>query len=272
MVMEKLARLPNFVQRFGAFHGLRLSMGVNGAGGDVSLATRPVTVPGFTAPVHLRPNRSDYSIFWQSIVRKQYDLAKFDQTSELMRRADAMRAGGQVPLILDCGGNIGLSVRSFGKDYPDAPIIVVEPDDNNLRVLRENVASLGDRVTVVQGGIAARSGHCRVIGRERGSAGLMTEYCDAGAEGAIRTWTIDDLLAMVPNGQPWIVKLDIEGAQDELFSANTGWVAKADCIILELDDWIMPWSGSTVNFFKTLSDHRFDYLLDGELIICYRHV
>lgn len=271
-MMEKLARLPNFVQRFGVFHGLRLSLRVNGAGGDVNLPTRPFSVPGFDAPVHLRANRSDYSIFWQSIVRKQYDLPKFHQTNELMRRADGMRAAGQVPLILDCGGNIGLSVRSFGKDYPDARIIVVEPDNNNLRVLRENVASLGDRVTVVQGGVASRSGHCRVVGQERGSAGLMTQYCDADAAGAIRTWPIDDLLAMVPGGQPWIVKLDIEGAQDDLFSANTDWVAKADCIILELDDWIMPWSGSTVNFFRTMSQHRFDYLLDGELIVCYRHI
>jgi FkbM family methyltransferase len=272
VLKEKIARLPNYVKRFGAFHGLRLSMAVSGEGGNVDLAAQPVSVPGFDAPIWLRPNRSDHSIFWQCIVRDQYDFGKFKQTEELMRRATAMRAAGQVPLILDCGGNIGLSIRTFARDFPDAHIICVEPDDANMRVLRQNAESVGDRVTIVQGGIASRSGYCRVINRDRGSAGLMTEYCDAGDEGALRTYTVDDLVAMVPGGQPWIVKLDIEGAQAELFSTNTDWVGRADVIVLEPDDWSFTWSGSTVNFFKALSAHKFDYLLDGELILCYRHV
>lgn len=273
MPLERLARLPNFLKRFGPVHGLRLGLGVTGVGGDVTAAARPVMVPDFAGPVWLRPTRSDYSIFWQCLVQRQYDIAKFAQIAELRRRADAILAEGGVPVIVDGGGNIGLALRSFARDFPFAHIVSVEPDGDNARVLRANAAELApERVTVVQGAVGSRSGHCRVIAYERGSAGLQTEYCDADAPGAVPAHTIDDLVAMVPGGRPWIVKLDIEGAQAEVFSANTDWVERADLIVLEPDDWAFPWSGSTVNFFRALAPHRFDYLLDGELVLCFRHL
>lgn len=271
--MEKLARLPNFIKRFGPVHGLRLGLGVSGSGGDVAALARPVLVPGLDGPIWLRPTRSDYSIFWQCLVQRQYDIAKFAQMAELMRRAEVIQAEGGVPVIVDGGGNIGLALRSFARDFPFAHVISVEPDADNARVLRANAAELApDRATVVQGAVGSRSGHCRVIAHERGSAGLQTEYCEADAPGAVPAHTIDDLVAMVPGGRPWIVKLDIEGAQAEVFSDNIGWVSKSDLIVLEPDDWAFPWSGSTVNFFRALAPHRFDYLLDGELVLCFRHL
>lgn len=271
MNFETIERLPNFLKRYGLFDGLRLGLGVRGEGGDVSLAARPVSVPDYDKPLWLRPNRADYSIFWQSIVRREYDLSKFPQTAELVRRAQSAQSSGQTPVIVDCGGNIGLSVRSFARDFPFAHIVVVEPDDDNMRVLKSNIAELPDRVTPVLGGVASKSGHCRVVARERGSAGFRTEYCDEADPAAIRTFTVDELFAQVENAYPWIVKLDIEGAQDELFSQNTGWIETVDLILLELDDWAFPWSGSSNTFFRALAAHDFDYLVDGELIVCFRH-
>jgi FkbM family methyltransferase len=270
-MIEKLKRLPNFLARFGVVHGLRLGLGVGGSGGDTRAPLRRVSVPGYDAPIILRRNRSDYSIFWQCLVQNQYDIGKFDQMAELLRRSVVMQARGEVPVIIDGGGNIGLALRSFAEDFPFAHIVCVEPDSDNMAVLARNAECLGDRATLVQGAIASRSGHSRVIAHERGSAGLMTEYCEADADGAVPALTIPELAAKVPGGRPWIVKLDIEGAQDELFSQNTDWVAEAELIILEPDDWAFPWSGSTVNFFRALSQHRFDYLLDGELVLCFRH-
>jgi FkbM family methyltransferase len=271
MNIEKLARLPNFLSRYGVVHGLRLGLGVNGSGGEVAKAARPVNVPDYEGPIWLRPIRSDYSIFWQCVIRKQYDLSHFPQTKELIRRAEAMVAAGRVPVIIDGGGNVGLSLRTFARDFPFAHVVSVEPDDENMRVLADNAKEVATAKTLVKGGVASRTGYCRVVAQERGSAGLMTEICDESDPGALRTFTIPDLVAEVPGGAPWIVKLDIEGAQDEVFSQNCDWVGDVDLIILELDDWAFPWSGSSVNFFRALSAHRFDYLLSDELILCFRH-
>lgn len=269
--LERLERLPNFLKRYGLFHGLRLGLGVTGKGANVAAAARPVSVPDYECPVWLRPIRSDYSIFWQSIVRREYDLSRFAQTAAIVERAQAAIRAGQNPVILDCGGNIGLSVRSFARDFPFAHIVVVEPDEQNMRVLKANAAQVPGGVTPVLGGVASRSSHCKVVARDRGSAGFRTAYCEADDPEAIRTHTVQDLFAMVPGAYPWIVKLDIEGAQEELFSDNLAWIGNVDLILLELDDWAFPWGGTSINFFRALSAHRFDYLVDGELIVCFRH-
>jgi FkbM family methyltransferase len=215
---------------------------------------------------------SDHSIFWQCIVRTQYDLSRYPQMTEILRRAADMRDEGATPVIVDGGANIGLATLGFAHDFPDARVVAVEPDNDNMRVVRQNIAPLGDRVVPVQAAVASTSGHSRVIGYERGSAGLMTEMCAPDAKGAIPAWSIEDLVAMVPGGSPWIVKLDIEGAQREVFSANTEWVTRTDLIILELDDWQFPWAATGDAFFKALSAHKFDYVVDGELILAFRHI
>jgi FkbM family methyltransferase len=271
MLRERLERLPNFIKRFGVASGLRLGLGLPDSDWDVTAPARAVSVPGMDRPLWLRPTRSDYSIFWQSLVKRQYEMGSFPQTAELIRRAEQYLVEGKVPVIVDGGGNIGLSLRTFAADFPFAHIVSVEPDEENLRVLKANAGELATPHNVVQAGLAAHGGHCRVVARERGSAGLQTEYCATDHPEAIRTVTVPECIAMVPGGAAWIVKLDIEGAQSELFSGNLDWVGEVDCIILELDDWAFPWGGTSVNFFRALAAHRFDYLMAEELILAFRH-
>lgn len=46
-----------------------------------------------------------------------------------------------VPLILDCGGYIGISALFFKLQYPHAKIIVFEPDSKNFKLAKENIES-----------------------------------------------------------------------------------------------------------------------------------
>ncbi len=50
---------------------------------------------------------------------------------------------GQVPLIIDCGANIGLSTIYFKEHNPTAHIIAFEPDENNYTLLAKNIESFG---------------------------------------------------------------------------------------------------------------------------------
>lgn len=272
MNKQQALRMPNYVKRFGLVDGLGLGRRIGAATGLPSDAAQAVSVPGFAQPIYLRPTVSDHSIFWQCVVRDQYDLSRFPQLPEILRRATAMHEQGITPVVVDGGANIGLATLGFATAFPEAHVVAVEPDADNMRVARQNVAAFGSRVVAVQAAIASTSGFSRVIGFERGSAGLMTESCTADAEGAVPAWSIDDLVAMVRGGRPWIVKLDIEGAQRELFSSNTGWIARTDMIVLELDDWQFPWGATGDSFFKAMSAHRFDYVVDGELILAFRHL
>ncbi len=44
---------------------------------------------------------------------------------------------------------------------------------------------------------------------------------------------------------PWIVKVDIEGGEADLFAANTEWVDAVPVIIIELHDWMLEGAGDT---------------------------
>ena len=67
-----------------------------------------------------------------------------------------------------------------------------------------------------------------------------------------------------------IAKIDIEGGQDSLFQDNTGWVGRTHLIVVELDDDLFPWAGTSRPFFRCVSQYPFDYLLSGENIVCFR--
>ncbi len=81
--------------------------------------------------------------------------------------------------------------------------------------------------------------------------------------------TIESLLDKYDVKSPLIVKMDIEGAQAQVFSDNTGWVGRTHLIALELEDWLLPWSGSSRSFFNCLAKYPFDYMMGQESIFCF---
>jgi hypothetical protein len=63
-----------------------------------------------------------------------------------------------------------------------------------------------------------------------------------------------------------ILKIDIEGAEKELFTYNyESWLPKVRCIVIELHDTFRP--GCATAFFKAISSREFDIFCKGEDII-----
>lgn len=81
-----------------------------------------------------------------------YDTSTFPHHERLMRAYHSLISSGVEPLILDLGGNIGLSALWFAKQFPKARIFVLEPDAGNVKLLKQNLAGC-DRVTVIPGAI-----------------------------------------------------------------------------------------------------------------------
>ena len=63
---------------------------------------------------------------------------------------------------------------------------------------------------------------------------------------------------------PFIVKLDVEGAEKDVFSGNTEWVARTPLIIVELHDWLMPRQGGATPFLRCISALDRDFVFIGE--------
>lgn len=268
--LNHLKKLPIYLREFGFVPGIKTFIAVEMAGKPDPSRRIQLSLPGYKGTIQLRNTLADRATFWQCLVQRQYDLARFPQYARLVQRYSQALKYGETPLIIDCGGNIGLASLWFARLFPEAKIVSIEPDENNLELLRLNTAVLGDRITIVQGGIWNQHGGLHIVNPDSGSAAFQVAFSEIRVANAISAYTIDDLCEVARVVNPLIVKLDIEGAQAHLFASNTEWVGRTSLITLELDDWLFPWQGTSRNFFSCLAGYPFDYLLGGESIFCFQ--
>jgi len=88
---------------------------------------------------------------------------------------------------------------------------------------------------------------------------------DENLADAVPRVTINDIFNS-HSGQhfPYIVKVDIEGAESDLFSGNTEWVARTPLVIVELHDWLLPKSGTSRSFLECISKLDRDFVQQHE--------
>lgn len=267
-----VSKMPNYIRRFGPFSGLRLLFQIEGIRQRPQKSTvlRQYRVPGIIHPVFLRDCVGDHATFWQCLVMNQYEMRHFPQFERVKIKYQAKNGTSPAPLIIDCGGNIGLSCIWFANAFPTARIFVIEPEDQNFLILKENIKKYKN-ITPLKGGIWDSHGFLKITNPDAGPASFRLEFlCEETDGDNLRCYTINEICEIANEAHPFIVKLDIEGAQKRLFASNTSWVNKTDIITLELDDWLLPWQGTSRAFFKCLSQFDFEYLLGGESIFCFR--
>ena len=88
----------------------------------------------------------------------------------------------------------------------------------------------------------------------------------------IDTITVTDLLNKYQNITPFIIKIDIEGYEKDLFESNVEWIKDFQIIIIEIHDWMIPFKSISRNFFKAiyekiLIDDSRDFIISGENLI-----
>ncbi len=269
LFVRRVFRAPGYVRNFGLWHGLRLLIAVEKRLPKSSADLRAFRVPGYGPPIYLRDCHADHAIFRQCFVMQQYDFRLWPQYKRLNQQYLGAVQRGDVPLIIDGGANVGLATRWFAAHFPGAKIAAIEPHPANFAMLKRNTEVLGSRVTCLEGGLWDRPARLKIMNPDAGATAYRVEEFGVDEAHGIRAYTIPEICERAGVASPFIVKLDIEGAQAYLFRSNTEWVKQANLITLELDDWLLPWSGSSRSFFSCLSKHPFDYLMREESIFCF---
>ncbi|MCK9606076.1 MAG: FkbM family methyltransferase [Methylomonas sp.] len=271
-IYSALTKLPAYIRNFGVYHGIRLAYRIENISNTAAKSDKisKYYLPNYRKYIYLRDSVADHATFWQCLVKNQYDFKQFPQSNQLNSEYNRLVNSGQTPLIIDCGGNIGLASFWYAHCFPNAKIVVIEPDQANLEVLRQNLSCFGDRIVILKGGIWNEKGFLKISNPNSGSAAFRLELIDGKSDNSIRCYTIREVCDVANNDKPFIVKIDIEGSQKYLFKDNTEWVNNTNLITLELDDWLLPWQGTSRNFFSCLSQYPFDYILNGESIFCFR--
>jgi FkbM family methyltransferase len=272
-LLWRLLKLPNYWRAFPPAEAIRLlvenelGLAPSTSNGQLKVKTQRY------GTIFLRKKRSDRAIFWQCLVMRQYDLKPFKAHNSAMQlRYNELLNEGKIPLIIDCGGNIGLSAIWFASTFPKARIVTIEPDEDNFSMLKKNITSYPDHITPIHGAIWSRHDQLQIKQQGRGGAGASVIKAEGKvADNNLVTYTIDDLLEVNSAAVPFLIKIDIEGAQKMLFSENTEWTKNFPCFVLELEDWLLPWQGTSTSFFSCMSKLPMDYLIKGENIFCFRH-
>jgi FkbM family methyltransferase len=204
---------------------------------------------------------------YQVYTQHQYNFGFLARSQDIQSRYDSILLDGKEPLIVDCGANIGLSARYFATEYPSAKIVGLEPDIGNAAIARTQCKNF-NKVEIRQAAIGAESGFATVENPNVDANEFRTRRTSVGDVNVV---TINQLLEEFSNAELFIVKIDIEGFESDLFSANTDWIKKATILIIELHDWMIPNSANSHNFLKAISAESRDFVVYGENIFSIRN-
>ena len=144
--------------------------------------------------------------------------------------------------ILDAGANIGLSAIFFAHKYPGATIVALEPESSNFRLLQKN-ASPYPQIKPLQAALWNHSGHIKLIDPDDGNDGFRTVEEDANGNAQVEVvpaLTVDAVISRMELTSIDLLKIDIEGAEKEVFENSSHWIDKVEVIMAELHDNLKP--------------------------------
>jgi len=213
--------------------------------------------------VQHRGTKADRSVIKQIFLRKDYAISRLRRADEIRSRYDAIIAQGKKPLIIDAGANIGASAVWFADQFPLSHIVAFEPDARNFDLLRSNCEGLD--VHLHQAAIGSTDGHVTMVDPGEGEWGYQTiEALDGACPRICLSRVVEE-----KRGQgyvPFLIKIDIEGGEENLFATSTDWVDLFPVMIIELHDWLMPKRGTSTNFIRRIAQSNRDFVHIGENI------
>lgn len=225
---------------------------LHGATKRASRRLRRLVLPGYQHPLFIREGTSDEDVFRQVFGRREYSLL-----DDLKR----------VSLIVDCGANIGCTAFYYLHRFPNAHLIAVEPDPYNFRICRLNLRPLAHRVTLIQAGAWSEVVPLRIErGRYRDGRDWATQVrpCTAEERADSVSVTLHGLLARSGQTAIDLLKIDIEGAEEQLFRPGCDdWLRRTRNLVIELHN-----DHCEKVFHRALSCYQYEARRRGELIAC----
>lgn len=132
-------------------------------------------------------------------------------------------------IILDCGANMGLSVLYFSLKYPKHKIIAFEPDEMIFGILKENVETFNlKNVELHQKAVWIKSETLKFFSDGGMGGRIENEYRNQTPKFIEAVPLLDYLTEDVD-----FLKIDIEGAEDEVIKYCKGNLYKANHIFFE---------------------------------------
>lgn len=197
---------------------------------------------------YLRGNSVDFAVFNGIFANGEYDF-EVDFKPEF---------------IVDAGAFIGASAVRFTTRFPAAKIIAIEPEETNFSQLVRNTEPYKN-IVPVHAALYGEDTSVRITDPSAEKYAFRVEPGDAG-ESTLKAFTVDTVMKMYGLPRIDILKMDIEGAEYDLFSSgDKGWLRKVRVLVIELHEFFRP--GVTELFRSVLAGMKHDEMRRGENII-----
>ncbi len=135
---------------------------------------------------------------------------------EIFVRKEYAFSGATKPVIIDCGGNIGMSVLFFKEQNPDAEILVFEPDPATFALLSRTITENKLAVQAEQAALTSTSKPVELLipNHEKGSLGMTTMPAMILSHTPATKITVPGVMLSTFIDKPVdFLKIDVEGAE-----------------------------------------------------------
>ena len=215
-----------------------------------------LTLDGFKYPVFIRPGTTDVEVMQQVLLDNEYDF-KLPATPKV---------------IVDAGTNIGMAAVYFATVFPEATIFAIEPDRSNYELTVKNTQGY-PRVKALHAALWNTEGQINLLDVHGGHCGFRTSDDSAGPFHSVAKTpaiTVDSLMRDHAIEKIDLLKLDIEGAEREVFNASANWISKVQMIMVELHDYLQTGCGDA--FYKATANYQPEIVTKGETILRHRSI
>lgn len=173
----------------------------------------PMRFNNLLHPILIRPGTDDTKTIIDNIIREEW--GNFSTSND--------------PIwMIDAGAYIGDTSAYFLSRFKNLNIVALEPDCLTFKYTDRNLAPYGPRVKLHNCGLYTHEGSVRFNSGETSSA------ITADGEIEIPVTTIPSLLAKYSIDRLDILKMDIEGAEESVFSSDVeAWLRYVDLLIIE---------------------------------------
>lgn len=215
-------------------------------------------------------SRADKITFRQVFAEEQYSVRLLKRSQQIMSRYFDLVSSKKTPLIFDIGANVGFASIYFRTLFPAARIVSVEPSRRNFDKLK-NIADQYN-IDILNLGLASSKSSLKIVDPGLGENGLRTAPSSEDDKDTVLGLSLDDLQSKFESCVPFILKIDIEGAEKSAFLHRQQSLKYWDVIFLEPHDWLLPGEQGWQPVLRQLVDEDYDLVIRGENLCFIRNI
>ena len=213
-------------------------------------------------------NFYDYITVRELFILECYNLNQLKVHENIKKFYSEIFIKNKFPLIIDCGSNIGASPYYFYENYVNSKIVCLEPEIENFKILQSNTKK--NDFDLIYKAISSSHNNFEIKKNSDDPRAFSAIY---SSKGDVESVTVNELLEKYnfQKYEPFLIKIDIEGGEKNLFEKNLEWINKFKIIIIEPHDWMYPQKNLFQNFLKSISILKRDFVILNENIISIRN-